>query len=490
VRECKYTRCSVEITCGVITIGHRMKAEDKCLGERIESSDHRIHRLTKTNTQKLRQQLKQTKSRSKQIVGSGAYNFKPMMASLKNELKPLMKRALIGGGGALGAYTGVGRGIGSEVGRRISRLMGSGDYTMNEVSVNSLIKGAGNPTSSFSSTDGTSVRLQHREFLGDITTGAIAGTFNNNAFAINPGIKTSFPYLSQIADNFEMYCFHGLVFEFISTASPYITTSSLGSVIAGAEYNASVPAFASKFAMENSNCAISTRIDKSLMYGLECAQGTNAQNCYYVRSGLSDLPLTTTDIGTFQFATAPGSSFPVNSVVGELWVTYDVSLSRPFLVLSRFGTLQVQRGTTTEANPLGTADLITLSRSGSLSDATVGTSTITIPKCIAGDVFSFNCFWSGAATTATNPVLTYVNCALVVGGISGKIDPATTPQPTLALTTMSGSHQFVQASSSGTISVTFAYVVNGIPDGNVSIDIVSVGNYNIPPTVNAFGSPN
>lgn len=154
--------------------------------------------------------------------GSGAYDFKPMLRSLRNELKPIMKNALIQGGGALGSMSGIpsGRNFGSEVGRRISRLIGSGDYQVNEVSVNNLIKpGKATPSMSFGG-DSLSIRVRHREFLGDILTGGVAGVFTNNVFPINAGLRTSFPYLSQIAGNFEEYCFNGLVFEFISTASP------------------------------------------------------------------------------------------------------------------------------------------------------------------------------------------------------------------------------------------------------------------------------
>lgn len=407
-------------------------------------------------------------------MGSGAYNFKPMLASLKNELKPMMKKALMTGGGALGSYTGIGKGIGTEVGRRISRLIGSGDYTMNEVSVNSLIKGAGNVNATFG-TDGTSVRIRHREFLGDIVTGSFAGQFNNNVFPVNPGIKTSFPYLSQIADNFELYCFHGLVFEFISTASPYLATSGLGSVIAGAEYNASVPAFTSKFAMENSNAAVSTRIDKNIMYGLECASGGNAQNCYYVRNGASSLPLTTTDLGNFQFATAPGTGFPANSVIGELWVTYDVSLTRPILVLSRFGAFQAYRSGVTNPLPLGATDLGT-TRSGCLSGASVSSTVITIPNCITGDCFYITTKYAGVAAGYIDCTYTYSQCAVLSGGYPAYVTNVQAPQTGAGAITSAIQSQAIQATTSGTITVTMG--ATGLPaTSTVSIVMVSVGNY-------------
>lgn len=421
--------------------------------------------------------------------GSGAYDFKPMLRSLRNELKPIMKNALIQGGGALGSMSGIpsGRNFGSEVGRRISRLIGSGDYQVNEVSVNNLIKpGKATPSMSFGG-DSLSIRVRHREFLGDILTGGVAGVFTNNVFPINAGLRTSFPYLSQIAGNFEEYCFNGLVFEFISTASPYSATSALGSVIAATEYNSSMPTYTSKFSMENSSMAVSTRIDKNLMYGIECAANSNVQNCYYVRHGTSTLPITTTDMGIFQLATSPGAAFPTNSVVGELWVTYDVELKRPYLELNRVGSFQSARSTAINASPLGTASLASAT-SGSLSNTLFTATTIVIPNQIVGDTVFIALQWQAGTAAAYVPCTYAVANGSVLGtgtspifGVADGISNA--PSAAVATSTAVTENFYVQCTNSGNVTITVT--ATGLPTvaTQISINGVSVGNYPVPSSI-------
>lgn len=258
-------------------------------------------------------------------------------------------------GSSIGTATGIPGGMlfGREIGRKLSKLVGSGDYTSN-MAANDLIKPNGLlPSASFADSNGDYVRIRRREFLQDITTSAVAGAFVNYPFSINAGLHATFPFLNQVASNYEEYCFDGLVFEFISSASPYVAGSALGTVIASMEYNSAMPPFTTKFTMENSAHAISARMDRSLMYGVECSKGSNVQNCYYVRSGASTLPLTTTDLGTFQLALAPSTSVPANTVVGELWVTYDVVLKRPYISGS-LGLYHRFSGTGTSALPFGT----------------------------------------------------------------------------------------------------------------------------------------
>jgi len=392
------------------------------------------------------------------MTGSGAYDMKPVLRELKQAMKPMVKSALIQGGGILGGMTGIpsGKNFGSELGRRISRLIGSGDYAINDVSTNSLIKGAVNPGLSFGDT--TSIRMQHREFLGDIYTSSVAGAFVNYTYPINAGLRSTFPYLSQVANNFEHYCFNGLVFEFVSTASPYISTSALGSNIASMEYNSSLPAYNSKFSMENSACAISTRLDRSLMYGVECAKGSNAQNCYYVRSGSSTLPITTTDLGLFQLAISPGAGVPTSSVIGELWVTYDVELARPYLDLSRTGSFTFSNTGTLDATPLGTASTVAVT-GGALSGTTTSSTAITIPSLVTGDVVQIELYWlNGTAAAFTSPTITVTNGKVGYYTGIGAASLAPAPQNTVIANRISVNF-FVQCTNTGPVVITLAGAV-------------------------------
>lgn len=279
--------------------------------------------------------------RGLKIKGNGDYES--IKNSILSVVKPAIKSALEYGGASLGASVGnmagpggamVGANAGKMLAHRFSKLIGSGDYSTNltDVTHNSLVKYSGASEYASFSDSKTSVRLRHREYLQDVFVGT-TGVFSNTSFAVNPGLSNTFPFLSQIAGNFEEYHMHGLVFEFVSTTSPYNSTSAMGSVIMAMEYNAAAPLYTSKPQMENSDFAVSARPDKSMIYGVECAN--NASNNYYVRQGLTGIPLTSTDLGTFQVATLT----PLNTGVtlGELWVSYDVELFRPRISASRFG---------------------------------------------------------------------------------------------------------------------------------------------------------
>lgn len=336
----------------------------------------------------------------KSAVRSLANDIKGVMAPLVKDNKNV-KKFLVDSGAALGGLAGpLGSAAGVHFARRISKLIGSGDYSVNQVRVNSLINPAGaDPVASFQAAGGANcLRIRHREFLGDVTTGGVAGQFTNYSYPINVGLRETFPFLSQVADNYEEYVMGGLVFEFISTASPYLATSALGSIIASMEYNPTAPPFTSKYQMENSANAVSNRLDKSIMYGVECAHGVNPQNSYFIRTGASAAPLTSTDMGTFQIAVAPGNGVPTNSVVGELWVTYDVCLDRPVLNANRPGVVRLTRGTVSTTNIFGSTQSTTNYSSGILSGTTVTGTVITLPSTLVpGDVIRVTNYWSGTA---------------------------------------------------------------------------------------------
>jgi hypothetical protein len=280
--------------------------------------------------------------------GSGAYSLRDLSRSLAKNLG--LDRFNVGSaagklGGVLGGMSQIpgasalGEAIGSKLGTKLSKFIGSGDYTSNtdDIRVNSLIKGcttAAYPT--FESTS-SSVTMQHREFITDVYSPKDAGNFSIESWQVNPGLANTFPYLAAIAQNFELYRIKGMMFEYISSTSPYNTNSAMGTVILSALYNSNSPPFRNKAEMENSDFAISARPDKSLVYGLECA--SNVQNMYYIRTGEdSTTPITATDLCTLYFGTNLPSTWPISSPLGELWVTYDIEFARPKANQLRFGS--------------------------------------------------------------------------------------------------------------------------------------------------------
>jgi hypothetical protein len=124
-------------------------------------------------------------------------------------------------------------------------MTGTGDY----VATNSLVhdSSAQDIVPSFgSNTD--NVILRNREYIRDLYCPADA-----NAFAIvdnvplNPGLLNSFPWLSQVAANYEEYEFLQLAVTFKTTINDSIATNGqVGQVAMATNYNADQDSFGSK----------------------------------------------------------------------------------------------------------------------------------------------------------------------------------------------------------------------------------------------------
>jgi len=426
--------------------------------------------------------------RSLSIKGKGDYDS--VKKSLLNAMRPMVKSAIQSAGGAMGSTLGgalagpggamAGANAGRMLAARFSKLVGSGDYATNlsDVNHNSIVRYSGASEYASFADSKTSVRLRHREYLQDVFVGA-SGVFSNTSFAINPGLSNTFPFLAQIAGNFEEYHMHGLVFEFVSTTSPYNSTSAMGSVIMALEYNANAPPYTSKPQMENSDFAVSARPDKSMIYGVECAN--NAANNYYIRQGSSSLPLTTTDIGLFNIATL--TPLATGVTLGELWVSYDVELFRPHISPSRYGYAHWAL-TMPNLLPAGVLNLTTVTvpvgvpatgvRQGSCSTFTLssGADTVIMDSADVGDTFMFviTTTSDSAAAQAINIVttgLTAVN-ALVKYTASGTGTGATTG--------ITNVYYYTVTSNSVTPTVRFSTTQATTTAGDLDIIMVDVGN--------------
>ena len=140
----------------------------------------------------------------------------------------------------------------------------------------------------------------------------------------------TFPFLSQIAQNFVMYEFQGLIFEYRPTSGESgASNNSLGKVIMATSYDPDAPNFVNAVQMENYDYAMSTKPSCGQLHGVETANHQQFANMQYIRTGASTRDKIFTDVGTFQLATEGvplGSS--TSLIIGELWVTYRVKLSR------------------------------------------------------------------------------------------------------------------------------------------------------------------
>jgi hypothetical protein len=221
------------------------------------------------------------------------------------------------------AYSRQAGNIGRDLGLKISNLIGTGDYAVSApVQCNSLFPAADNTLVPHFSGD-KNTRIRHREYIG-----TLYGSGNNfvvTPFQVNPGLLASFPYLAQIADSFEEYVFNGLVYEYKPLITDFTSTSP-GSVTLAMEYRADASPYPSKSVMDNSDFAVSAISTRPIMYGVECAYNSGITNSLLVRQGSGSTPVVLTDMGVM--CVGVQSSVGTTTALGELWVSYDVTLMR------------------------------------------------------------------------------------------------------------------------------------------------------------------
>lgn len=186
-----------------------------------------------------------------------------------------------------------------------------------------------NTVPTFMSTE-NGMRVAHREFLTNVT-GSVDFIIRD-FFQINPGLSETFPWLSTVADCFELYRLHGLVFEYRPTSSAIGGTNpALGAVVLATQYDVFEPPFASKQEAESYQFSTSIVPASQGIHPVECANHQNIVEVLKVRSGavpqgatpqLYDRGITSLCVAGMQSA----------YVTGELWISYDVEFLRPRLI--------------------------------------------------------------------------------------------------------------------------------------------------------------
>lgn len=324
-------------------------------------------------------------------------------ASLGSQLGTLVGNAAFGPvGGAVGGFLGHG------AQQLVKYITGFGDYN---VSVNSLMGPAFSPPELINKSK-EGVCLRHREYIGDVFA---SSNFSLQSYDINPGLNTTFPWLAQVASNFEEYMFTGIVFEYKTLSADYTTASSaaLGYVIMATQYNVLSPNFQDKKVMENYEFANSAKPSETFIHPVECKRSLNPISELFVRTGgppaNSDQRLY--DLGNFQIATGGNTG---TGVIGELWATFEICLFKPKLV----GTIGTELLTD---HYIATAGLTTSAWFGtnrSLAAGSAGYTTITSnriinfpPNTTDGSYMIVYQVTGVSSAAVAAPILTFTNCA-------------------------------------------------------------------------------
>jgi len=339
-------------------------------------------------------------------------------------------------GGLLGAAMGgppgaaAGAVIGGSLGGMAAQITGVGTY---HVKRNSFLPGSSIPVVENRKrlNDGSTIYTKH-EYLGDIITSSVARAFKLQSFSINPGQETTFPLLSQLAENFDEYEFEGLVFMFRSMSADALNNvdTSLGTVIMSTNYNAANPNFATKAEMEEYEYSTSARPSINQLHYVECDPNQNVFDSLFIRplAPASGTDIRLYDLGVFQIATSGFQGTNVN--IGELWVTYQVRLrkSKLWSALGNSNVVAHCNSLTGVANatPLGTGPF---SQGNTGSGLFIKTgNTLTFPLSPVNQNYLVYTYWGGTNTVLNGPGLAF-NSAMtpILGIVAGLVSGAQAP---------------------------------------------------------------
>lgn len=185
----------------------------------------------------------------------------------------------------------------------------------------------------FSQSDVTEITLSNREYVKDIYAPSSLNSFQVQTWSLNPGLPDSFPWLAQLAINFEEYEIVQLIYTFKSTVADFASASGqVGQVVMATQYNPNSDAFADKEEMMLHDGGMSCKTTESLVHGIECDPSKNAgASQKYVRVG--NLPTTEDlknyDLGKTSIAVINCPATYQGQQLGELWVSYTIKLRKP-----------------------------------------------------------------------------------------------------------------------------------------------------------------
>jgi hypothetical protein len=312
------------------------------------------------------------------------------------------------GGGAIGNMFGhgaEGKDLGRNLGATISKWLGTGDYT---VKMNTLVHSSANIPMMHRT--GQSIIVRHKEFVCDVIAGTGTPTkFTvSNSFYLNPGLATSFPWLSTIAQQFQEYTWRGVVYHYVPTSGSTTTSQALGSVMLHTDYRVTAPAPNSKVELLNEYFASDAKPAEGFCHPIECDPKENPYNVQYIRS--SSVPSgedpKSYDLGKVNLATVGVPA--ANTNLGELWVTYEVELRKPQLGAQTASTSYAYSTLAPSVTDvLGTPTM-------TFNDLAISISadgkTVTFPKGVSGVFLILYRFYSAGSASLAYTSRTLTNC--------------------------------------------------------------------------------
>jgi hypothetical protein len=163
-------------------------------------------------------------------------------------------------------------------------------------------------------------RIKNSELVGSIV-GSIA--FNaDQTYLVNPGLSTSFPWLAEIAKQWQQYRFHRLCYRYVTRTA----TSEKGSVILSPDYNSRDGAPESETQASNTQDSVEDVVWKSLTCELDPSAMFAVGPRKQIRVGTIVGDTSTYDAARLTVCVVGEDG---TDEIGKLWVDYDVELYVP-----------------------------------------------------------------------------------------------------------------------------------------------------------------
>lgn len=318
-------------------------------------------------------------------------------------------------GGRLGGY--LGATAGEYLGNTVGRAIGLGDYDVRS----NVLSGRLPEVTNTAGNGGTIIRYQ--EYLGDVITSENANTFKINTYLLNPANSKTFPWLSQIAANYEQYEFQGVIFYFRSTSANALnsTNTALGTVMMATQYDMIDEPFRNKMEMLNYEFSNSSVPSQDQPHMIECDPHQTTISLMYTESGEA-APANTDPrlyfLGKMSIATTGFQGTNVN--IGELHVTYQVKLLKPKLHDALGKDVDVYITSTSNdtafdnANPLGIGPPTVIASNAGMYN---NYQTIFFNNNGKEKQYFVDVYWNGGTgVTTLYPTVTMINC-FGIGGV-------------------------------------------------------------------------
>jgi hypothetical protein len=251
------------------------------------------------------------------------------------------------------------------------------------------------------------VRICNHEFIRDISSSTALSIIN---FGVNPGLQSTFPWLSSIASSFQKWEPNGIVFFYRATSASALnsTNTALGTIVGAVQYDVDEANPSEKTGLMNLAGAMAGPPNDDNMFPIECAPSMRLMRNLLIRRGPIDDDLQKYDLGKFLLS-AVGSQ--AAATVGELHICYDITLKQPQqsgaqgndLLMAQFSLTGV-----TNLLPLGTAATEVTDGLGVEIDSAAR--KVTCGPGSSGK-FKFSFGWVGTSTATTAPSVSLSNCS-------------------------------------------------------------------------------